>query len=90
MIPRTVDSQALLSIEFSRQEYWSVLSFPTPGDLPNPGIKTVSPKLAAGFFNAAPLGSNVYYFPILKAKQVGSITRRRSGRPEGWPFILPG
>ena len=63
---------------------------PTPGDLPKPGIKTVSPALTGGFFNTAPLGSNVYYFPILKAKQVGSVTRRRSGRPEGWPFILPG
>ena len=38
---------------FSRQEYWSGLSFPPPGDLPNPGIKPVSPvspALAGGFF----------------------------------------
>ena len=41
------------SIGFSRQEYWSGLPFPTPGDLPNPGIEPaspVSPALAGGFF----------------------------------------
>ena len=40
-------------MEFSRQEYWSGLPFPTPGDLPDPGIETVSlpsPALAGGFF----------------------------------------
>ena len=37
--PRTVAPQASLSIEFSRQEYWSGLAFPPPGDLPDPGIK---------------------------------------------------
>ena len=36
--PWTVTHQAPLSMEFFRQEYWSELSFPTPGDLPNPGI----------------------------------------------------
>ena len=37
--PWTVPSQAPLSMEFSRQEYWSGLPFPTPGDLPDPGIE---------------------------------------------------
>ena len=37
--PWTVAHQAPLPIEFPRQEYWSGLLFPTPGDLPNPGIK---------------------------------------------------
>ena len=53
MVPWTVAHQASLPLEFSRQEYWSGLPFPTPGDLPNPGIKTVilaSPALAGGFF----------------------------------------
>ena len=35
---------------FPRQEYWSELLFPSPGDLPNPGIKRVSPALAGRFF----------------------------------------
>ena len=40
--PRTVACQALLSMGFSRQEYWSGLPCPPPGDLPDPGIKPVS------------------------------------------------
>ena len=48
--PRTVTRQAPLSMGCSRQEYWSGLSFPSPGDLPDPGIKSLSPVLAGGFF----------------------------------------
>ena len=39
--------QADLSMEFSRQEYWSRLPFPSPGDLPDPGIEPGSPALQA-------------------------------------------
>ena len=39
-----------------RQEYWSGLSFPSPGDLPDPGIEPMSPALACRFFTAEPLG----------------------------------
>ena len=49
----TVAHQIPLSMGFSRQEYWSELSFPPPGDLPEPGIKPVSPvtlALEGGFF----------------------------------------
>ena len=45
VIPWTVACKAPLSIAFSRQEYWSGLSFPSPGDLPDPGIKPWSPAL---------------------------------------------
>ena len=45
--PWTVAHQAPLSMEFSRQEYWNGLSFPFPGDLPDPGIKYRSPTLQA-------------------------------------------
>ena len=38
----TVAGQAILSAEFSRQEYWSGLPFPSPGDLPDPGIESTS------------------------------------------------
>ena len=48
--PWTTACQAPLSIEFSRQEYWSGLPCPPPGDLPDPGIEPVSPALAGGFF----------------------------------------
>ena len=43
----TVARQAPLSIGFSRQEYWSGLPFPSPGDLSDPGIKPGSPELQA-------------------------------------------
>ena len=43
----TIASQAPLSMEFSRQEYWSGLPHPSPGDLPDPGIKPGSPTLHA-------------------------------------------
>ena len=49
----TVACQAPLSTGFSRQEYWSGLQWPSPGDLPNPGIKPLflrSPALAGVFF----------------------------------------
>ena len=45
--PQTVACQAPLSMGFSRQEYWSGLPFPSPEDLPNPGIKPGSPTLQA-------------------------------------------
>ena len=41
--PWTVALQAPLSLRFSRQEYWSGLPFPLPGDLPDPGIEPMSP-----------------------------------------------
>ena len=41
---------------FSRQEYWSGLTFPSPGDLPGPGTDPVSPALTGGFFTAEPPG----------------------------------
>ena len=43
VVARTVAHQSPLSMAFSRQEHWSGLPFPSPGDFPNPGIKTESP-----------------------------------------------
>ena len=54
--PWTVAHQVPLFMEFSRQEYWSGLPFPTPGDLPDLGIEPMSPALAGGFFTAEPPG----------------------------------
>ena len=54
--PWTVAHQAPLSMEFSRQEYWSGLPCPPPRDLPNSGIKPMSlmsPALAGGFFTTS-------------------------------------
>ena len=52
--PWTLAYQAPLSIEFSRQEHWSGLPFPSPGDLPNPGIEPGSPTLLADALPSEP------------------------------------
>ena len=52
----TVACQAPLSMGFSRQQYWSGLPFPPPGDLPDPGIEPVSPVLQADSFITEPPG----------------------------------
>ena len=54
--PWTVAYQALLSMGFSRQEYWSGLPFPSPGDLPDPGIEPRSPALQADALTSEPPG----------------------------------
>ena len=54
--PWTVACQAPVSMEFSRQEYWSGLPFSSPGDLPHPGIKPRSPVLQADSLPSEPLG----------------------------------
>ena len=58
--PWTVVHQASLSMGFPRPEYWSGLRIPPPEDLPDPGIKRVSPALAGGFFTTEPLGKPVF------------------------------
>ena len=54
--PWTVADQAPQSVEFSRKEYWSGLPFPSPGDLPNPGIEPGSPALQADALPSEPPG----------------------------------
>ena len=54
--PWTVAYQAPPSMGFSRQEYWSGLPFPSPGDLPNPGIKPGSPALQTDSSPSEPPG----------------------------------
>ena len=59
VIPGTVALQAPLSMGFPKQEYWSELPFPSPVDLPDPGIEPVSlvsPALAGIFFTTVPCG----------------------------------
>ena len=57
-IPQTIARQAPLSVEFPRQEYWSGLPFPSPGDLPNPEMEAAAPAwfpaLQAASFTAGP------------------------------------
>ena len=55
--PWIVAYQSPQSMEFSRQEYWSGLPFPSPGDLPNPGIEPGSPAFQADALTSEPQGS---------------------------------
>ena len=71
-IPWTVAHQALLSMGFSRQEFWSQLPSPSPGDLPDPGIKLTSPALAGGFFTTDPQGKpNLYAAKSIFPPKIG-------------------
>ena len=58
--PWTVAHQAPPSMEFSRQEYWSELPFPSPGDLPDPGILPTSPAFQADALTSEPPGNPPY------------------------------
>ena len=71
--PWTVAYQAPQSMEFSREEYWSGLPYPSPGDLPHPQIKPGSPALQADTVPSGPPGKPnlwltvhcVYLYPFL-------------------------
>ena len=68
--PWTVAYQAPPSMGFSRQDYWSGLPFPSPGDLPNPGIEPWSPTLEADALTSEPPGKpNIYLYKSLNKKQ---------------------
>ena len=66
--PWTVAHQAPLSTGFPRQACRSTLPFPSPGELPNPGIKPVSHALADGFFTTVPPGKPLTDKGILQKK----------------------
>ena len=59
VIPQTIARQTPLSMEFSRQEYWSGSSFPSPGNLPNKGIESWSPALQADALPSELLGQPI-------------------------------
>ena len=74
----TLAHQAPLSMGFSRQEYWSGLPFSPPGDIPNPGIKPMSPEasaLADVFFTTEPPGKPFLYLRILQIRLISSLEK---------------
>ena len=79
--PWTVAHQAPLSMGFSRQEYWSGLQFPSPGDLPNPGIEPGSPVLQTDSLPPEPPGKPQRKSEV-RAKYHGSTKDRTN--PSGW------
>ena len=70
--PWTVAYQAPPSIGFSRQEYWSGLPFPSPGDLPNPGIKPGSPALQTDALPSEPSGKHLPKFMFIATVMLSS------------------
>ena len=87
--PWTVAHQAPPSMGFSRQEYWSGLPFPSPGDLPNPGIKPRSPALQADILTSEPPGKPKYAILICegchdKVPQVGDLSKRNFSQFWSW------
>ena len=64
--PCTVAHQTPLSMGFSRQEFWSELSFPSPGDLPDPGLEPWSPALQADSLLHEPWGKPLFPHGCLK------------------------
>ena len=71
--PWTLAHQAPPSMEFSRQEYWSGLPFPFPGDLPDPGIKPRSPALLADALPSEPPGNNFKAFGVYSISSVSHL-----------------
>ena len=79
----TAAHQASLSMEFSRQEYWSGLSFPSPGDRPSPGIEPESPALQAVCCIACGL-----YVDSLLIEPPGKMQSKISWLSSGWDFAF--
>ena len=80
MTPWNIAYQASLSMGFSRQEYWSGVPFPSPGDLPDPGIEPLSPALRADALPSEPPGKLDGRKPGVGRELNDCLTQ---GRPEG-------
>ena len=76
----SVACQVPLFMRFSRQEYWSGLPFPSPGDLPDPGIELMSPILAGGFFTTEPPGKPLGYY--------AQWEKKKSQKDKNWMISL--
>ena len=90
MTPWTAARQAPLSVGFSRQEYWSGLPFPPPGNLPNPGIKPTSLALAGGCFTTELPGKPEIDFPDVINIRVLTGKRRRRQQRMRWLDSITG
>ena len=65
--------QALQSMGFSRQEYWSGLPFPSPEDLPNPGIEPRSPALQADILTSEPPSWSLFFCTVKRVSKSVSL-----------------
>ena len=99
--PWTVAHQAPPSMGFSRQEYWSGLPFPSPGDLPNPGIEPRSPALEVKWsevtqpcptlcdpVDCSPPGSSIHGILQARILEWGAVSfSRGSSQPRDWTRV---
>ena len=76
--PWTIARQALLSMGFSRQEYWSGLPFPSPGDLSNPGIEPRSPALQPHSLPSEPPGKTLTFLILYSYLQMKLYTKEEN------------
>ena len=83
--PCTVDHQAPLIITFPRQEYWSGLPLPSPGDSPDSGIEPGSPALQVGSLLSEPAEKTLYFNPNSKNKGQGG---EEGALPQQGPVTL--
>ena len=87
--PWTVAYQAPPSRGFSRQEYWSRLPFPSPGDLPSPGIEPRSPALQADALTFEPPGKP-NLDSILKSRDITLLTKVHIVKATVFPIVMYG
>ena len=93
--PWTVSYQTPPSMGFSRQEYWSGLPFPSPGDLPDPGVEPRSPALQADTLTSEPLGkpqSGDKSFTSIMRKLMSCLQNKLSyvNEKNTYLFLVPG
>ena len=99
LVAQAIAHQASLSVGFSRQKYWSGLLDPSPGDLPDPGIKPVSlasPALAARFFTTSTTWEahsvlifiHIFIQPVLTARWRINCWGYYSEQTHGYPSSL--
>ena len=69
----TIAHQAPLSMEFFRQEYWSGLLLPSPGDIPDPGMEPGSPSLQEDSLPSEPPGKDIINLPLLSHRNIENV-----------------
>ena len=85
--PWTLACQAPMSVEFSRQEYWTGLPFPPPGDLPDPGTKPTSPvppALQVDFFTTEPPGKPQGCWGSIRLNNFVKVSQLQFGQAPSW------
>ena len=77
-------------MRFPRQDYWTGMPFPSPGDLSDPGTEPASPAMSSRFFTLSPLGSHRYIYRCMLIRQVLLMLHRgRASIQATWVLLPP-